>query len=632
VKELWIKLTRQGTSEEHSIHEDRSIILSNQLAIILSALTIVLTGIILTMFGLSITTPFLVLIIFSFLVIPVFNHYRWISFSRILLSIIVPVLSMVLTLLTKRNENTEVFEYFDTRIFILISAVIPAVIFPIEDRWKLAISLLISFLLLVFFDPIHNLFGMGFYQKGFVSENYSFINVVSITSYLFLVGSVIFLKSVIQAREIEKGALFERLNIQNVELIKRNAAVEKHQEELMRAKDLIENQKLELTRKNQELESAINEKTRDLLKTNKELIQYNNELRQFSYTISHNLRAPVASLIGLTNIVQRDNLSEENNTIMDHVKRSAENLDAVFKDLNKIIDLRSSLTTVKEKVVLSKELSEIKQSLNNELKDGETKFKEDLGIDVIYSIRPFINSILYNLISNAIKYRAKGRALAIKVGSKKVSEDVILTVTDNGIGMDLDLHKDDIFKMYKRFNLHTEGKGLGLYLVKLQTEALAGEIDVVSRPNYGTVFTLKLKNVINIKDQTVFENDYARVFFDAYTNTTGIIWKRNVNSEEYRNMFIKNLEIFRNYKTPFWISDMRTLDKVSPEDHKWLIESIIPEATEYGLKKIAMIIHDDESHMVQKSYSEMFANVFTEFEVETAHFNSMDSGRNWLAE
>jgi len=227
VKELWIKLTRQGTSDKHSIYEDRSIILSNQLAIILSALAIVLTGIILTMFGLSITTPFLVLIIFSFLVIPVFNHFGWITFSRILLSIIVPVFSMILTLLTKRNENTEVFEYFDARIFILISAVIPAVIFPIKDRWKMAISLLISFLLLVFFDPIHNLFGMGFYQKGFVSENYSFINVVSITSYLFLVGSVIFLKSVIQAREIEKEALFERLNIQNVELIKRNAAVEK---------------------------------------------------------------------------------------------------------------------------------------------------------------------------------------------------------------------------------------------------------------------------------------------------------------------------------------------------------------------------------------------------------------------
>ena len=97
-------------------------------------------------------------------------------------------------------------------------------------------------------------------------------------------------------------------------------------------------------------------------------------------------------------------------------------------------------------------------------------------------------------------------------------------------------------------------------------------------------------------------------------------------------MFIKNLEIFRNYKTPFWISDIRTLDKVSPEDHKWLIESIIPEATEYGLKKIAMIIRDDESHMVQKSYAEMFANILAEFEVETAHFNSIDSGRNWFVE
>lgn len=630
VKDVWLNITRQGTSENNTIYEDRSIILSNQLAIIMALLAIVVTAILVYLFSYDITTSLLILAIVSFLSVPVFNHFRWPNFSRLMLSLSVPVYAIVISLASKFNAPTEMYEFFDSRIFILISSIVPVIIFPIENRTKIALSLLVSFLLLVLYDPIHNLLGVGFYQKGFISEYYYFINVVTTTSYIFLVGSVIFLKGVIKSREDEKEGLFEKLNAQNEELTYQNASIETQKQDLIRARDLIEAQKHELIEKNKELEQHIDEKTLDLIKTNKELIQYNNELRQFSYTISHNLRAPVASLIGLANIIGYDNLNDDDKLIVNHIKKSAENLDIVFKDLNKIIDIRSSLAVVKEKIVLSKEINEIKSSLKNEIKNSNIIFEDNLEIDIVFSIRPFINSILYNLISNAIKFKSRRRSLVIKISSKQEEENVIITVEDNGIGMDLETFKDDIFKMYKRFNQHTQGKGLGLYLVKLQAESLGGEIQVTSVLNKGTRFSLVLKNVTDLQDQTVLENEYARVFYDAFSNAAGIIWKREVSSEEYREMFIKNLEIFRSYKTPFWISDMRNVGPVSAEDQQWLIESIIPEAMEYGLKKIAMVIKPENIDERQKVYMEKLLQVFKANGVESSFFIDMEKGRNWL--
>ena len=138
----------------------------------------------------------------------------------------------------------------------------------------------------------------------------------------------------------------------------------------------------------------------------------------------------------------------------------------------------------------------------------------------MYTIRPFINSILYNLIGNSIKFRARGRQPIIEISSQMDGERAKISVKDNGIGMDVDKYKDEIFRMYKRFNEHTEGKGLGLYLVKLQTDAIAGEISVKSNVNEGTEFVISVENVTAVEDQVVFENDQATIFFNAFTNTS----------------------------------------------------------------------------------------------------------------
>jgi len=100
--------------------------------------------------------------------------------------------------------------------------------------------------------------------------------------------------------------------------------------------------------------------------------------------------------------------------------------------------------------------------------------------------------MFFNLLSNSIKYRDPSRQLIIEIRSGFDHNGSRIEITDNGLGIDLSRFGDDLFKMYKRFHLHTEGKGLGLYLVKLQVSALGGTIIASSKENKYTKFTLSL--------------------------------------------------------------------------------------------------------------------------------------------
>jgi signal transduction histidine kinase len=104
-----------------------------------------------------------------------------------------------------------------------------------------------------------------------------------------------------------------------------------------------------------------------------------------------------------------------------------------------------------------------------------------------------MESVFYNLISNAIKYRHPDRQPSISVQSNLKDEYVQIDVADNGLGIDLKTHKDNLFSLYKRFHFHVEGKGLGLYLVKTQLGALGAKIEVKSTDGVGTVFSLFIK-------------------------------------------------------------------------------------------------------------------------------------------
>jgi signal transduction histidine kinase len=113
----------------------------------------------------------------------------------------------------------------------------------------------------------------------------------------------------------------------------------------------------------------------------------------------------------------------------------------------------------------------------------------------IRSYKAYVYSILLNLISNAIKYRSKA-APFIKISIIESPDGISIDIADNGMGIDIEKHKDDLFKPYKRFDQSQEGKGLGLFLVQSHVKALKGHIHVVSSLGKGTTFKIFLPSSI----------------------------------------------------------------------------------------------------------------------------------------
>ena len=198
-------------------------------------------------------------------------------------------------------------------------------------------------------------------------------------------------------------------------------------------------------------------------------------------------------MLGLINIHHLSADDIDKASIFSLLEKSAQSLETVIHDLNKIIDIRKEKFNISEKIDLEKEVNLIIQSLNVFIIENEVNVKVDFQTAEIISIKAYINSILYNLISNAIQYRSPDRKLKIKISSRRVLDFVVIQVSDNGLGIDLGRFKGDLFKLYKRFHSHIEGKGLGLYITKQQVEKLNGRIEVESNPDRGTRFSVFIK-------------------------------------------------------------------------------------------------------------------------------------------
>src|SRR5690606_16089439 len=136
---------------------------------------------------------------------------------------------------------------------------------------------------------------------------------------------------------------------------------------------------------------------------------------------------------------------------------------------------------------------------------------------------------------------------------------------------------------------HTDGKGLGLYLVKSQVETLGGNISVTSELNGGTKFTIFFKHVDAVDGQICFDREYGQIYYNARSNTAGVSWKKPVTSKAYRELFGKCLDVLRIYNTPYWISDLRKQGNIAPEDQIWMVSTIIPEAVRNGLTRIVVV-------------------------------------------
>lgn len=224
-----------------------------------------------------------------------------------------------------------------------------------------------------------------------------------------------------------------------------------------------------------------------------ELNNRNNELRQFNYIVSHNLRHPVANIMGLAKLLKQPISSEEKDELLSLVVKSVENMDEMIKDLNTMLSIATPVDKKIESFDFRKVVDAVVDALGIQVKESNTQLKVQISehVYIVNGIKSYMQSIIYNLLSNAVKYRDPKRSHFIKFIADCDDNILSIIVRDNGLGIDRK-YQDEIFGLYKRFHLNTFGKGLGLYMTKAQVEAMGGTIEVFSEPGEGTEFRIYL--------------------------------------------------------------------------------------------------------------------------------------------
>lgn len=228
----------------------------------------------------------------------------------------------------------------------------------------------------------------------------------------------------------------------------------------------------------------------------RELTQNNKDLKQFSYITSHNLRAPLSNLTGLLNLLEDIPIeNQELKEILNGFNKSTHLLNETINDLVKVIIIKDNPSIQKEAILIKEIFENIFSQLNFQIESCKPIIKLNFeNVSIININKAYLESILLNLLTNALKYKSENRKLKITITASEIDDTIVLIFKDNGIGIDLVRNRDKVFGLYQRFHNYPDSKGLGLYLVKSQVETMGGTISIESEVNKGTTFTLIFKN------------------------------------------------------------------------------------------------------------------------------------------
>jgi PAS domain S-box-containing protein len=218
----------------------------------------------------------------------------------------------------------------------------------------------------------------------------------------------------------------------------------------------------------------------------------NRQLDEFAHIISHNLRSPVGNIQALINLLDDNSSVQDYKLIFEKLKNVSKNLGATMNDLMDTLKVKTQTDLEKVEIRFKDLLDKVIQSLEGELITAEASVTFDFNkAPSIHYPKAYLESIFQNLLSNAIKYRAPERKAKIHFESDIKKEQVVLRVSDNGQGIDLQKFGDKLFGLHRTFHSHQEARGVGLFLIKTQIESMGGSISAESEAGKGTTFTIQ---------------------------------------------------------------------------------------------------------------------------------------------
>ncbi|WP_179351516.1 sensor histidine kinase [Winogradskyella vidalii] len=227
--------------------------------------------------------------------------------------------------------------------------------------------------------------------------------------------------------------------------------------------------------------------------------EQNERLTSFASIVTHNLRSHSANLMSLTNFLEDDFSKLNQNENFQLLKQAVENLEDTVSHLTQVAKIRE----IEDSKMKALNLYDfVKKGIYNIValaQNANATILNHIGEDVsVKGIAAYLDSIILNFLTNAIKYRSDERALIIELNSEILGDFIVLKVKDNGQGINLEKFGDSLFQMYKTFHYNEDAIGIGLFITKNHIESLGGKVTVESEVGVGTEFSIYLKRVPNI--------------------------------------------------------------------------------------------------------------------------------------
>jgi PAS domain S-box-containing protein len=231
-----------------------------------------------------------------------------------------------------------------------------------------------------------------------------------------------------------------------------------------------------------------------LEKQNAQLARTNDDLDNFVYTASHDLRQPINNMAGIFEELKRTATfhDPEAGQLLAMFESALQQIYITMRDLSTVVQVQRQVEALPALPVKLLPLAqEVVASVQQEISRTAATIELDFSTLPTLTFVPHnLRSVLYNLLSNAIKYAAPERPPHIRIATTLHDGVPVLSISDNGLGIDLGRHGPELFRMFRRFHDHIEGSGIGLYLVNRIVQQAGGRIEVESTVNQGTTFRL----------------------------------------------------------------------------------------------------------------------------------------------
>ena len=229
----------------------------------------------------------------------------------------------------------------------------------------------------------------------------------------------------------------------------------------------------------------------ELERKNQIISEQNNRLNNFSNTISHNLKSYSRNLEMILKLYINAKDEGTKSKMLHHLEIISKGFSGTMADLNKVIEAQNGGEEKIETLNLYDYIEKAKQILGIEIELTKATFINKVHPKILLTANAaFLESILFNFCSNAIKYRNPERLLLVELSSRIENNELVLSIKDNGLGINLEKYGQDLFNMYKTFHRNPEAQGIGLFISKYQIEAMGGRITVESEVDKGTTFNI----------------------------------------------------------------------------------------------------------------------------------------------